>query len=60
MYMVTAQMDKTYFTHKSRAPHIRLLRKLTVGLRRAVFVRTNENPSSLNRLLCRLFYRLGY
>lgn len=60
IYMVTAQMDETHFTHKHREPHIRLLRKLTVPLRRATFVRTNENPSLANRLLCRLFYRLGH
>ncbi|MHC4534551.1 MAG: DUF362 domain-containing protein [Planctomycetota bacterium] len=60
MYTSCAHMDKTHFTHKSRAIHIRLLRKLTIPIRNTFFVRTNENPTWANRLANWLFYKLGY
>jgi uncharacterized protein (DUF362 family) len=60
IYTCCAHMDKTRFTHKSRAIHIRLLRKLTIPLRQTFFVRTNENPTWANRLASWMFYRLGY
>jgi hypothetical protein len=60
LYTVSAQMDETHFTHKSRALHIRALRKLTVPLRRTFFVRTNENPSLANRIASWILHRLGY
>ena len=60
LYMVSAQMDESHFRHKSNAVHIRLLRKLTVPLRRTFFVRTGENPTIGNRLMSWLLYRLGY
>ena len=59
-YTAAAQMDKTYFRHKSTALHIRMLRKLTVRLRRIFFVRTGEKPSLENRIVSWVLYRLGY
>jgi uncharacterized protein (DUF362 family) len=59
-YMVSAQMDETHFTHKSKALHIRLLRKLTLPLRRTLFLRTNEDPSLGNRIASWILHRLGY
>jgi hypothetical protein len=59
-YAVSAQMDETHFEHKDKALHIRLLRKLTVPLRRTFFVRTNESPSLANRIASWLLYKLGY
>ncbi len=60
LYSACAQMDETRFPHKSRALHIRALRRLTVPLRQTFFVRTGENPSLANRAASWLFYRLGY
>jgi uncharacterized protein (DUF362 family) len=60
VYMVSAQMDETFFRHKSKAVHIRILRRLTVPLRRAFFVRTNEDPTVANRIVSWILYRLGY
>jgi len=60
LYSVAAQMDETHFRHKSNAWYIRLLRIMTVPLRRAFFLRTPEKPSGLNRFISWLFYRLGY
>ena len=60
LYMVSSQMDETHFRHKSRAWHIRLLRRMTVPLRRTFFVRTGEDPSAGNRFMSWLLYRLGY
>ncbi|MGA6994371.1 MAG: DUF362 domain-containing protein [Candidatus Deferrimicrobiaceae bacterium] len=60
MYSAAAQMDETHFRHKNRALHMRLLRRLTVPLRRAFFLRTGENPSLANRLFSSLFYKLGF
>jgi len=59
-YTACAQMDKTHFTHKNKALHIRLLRRLTVPMRRTFFVRTGEKPTWANRLASALFYRLGF
>ncbi|MFA6148160.1 MAG: DUF362 domain-containing protein [bacterium] len=59
MYSAAAQMDETHFRHKNRALYMRLLRKMTVPLRRSFFLRTGENPSRANRLFSSLFYKLG-
>jgi uncharacterized protein (DUF362 family) len=59
-YTCCGQMDETHFSHKSRAAHIRLLRKLTLPLRRMLFVRTNEDPSWANRFASWALYKLGY
>jgi uncharacterized protein (DUF362 family) len=60
MYSAAAQMDETHFRHKNRALYMRLLRRSTVPLRRAFFLRTGENPSRANRLFSSLFYKLGF
>jgi len=60
MYSAAAQMDETHFQHKDRALYMRLLRRITVPLRRAFFVRTGENPSMVNRLFSSLFYKMGF
>lgn len=60
LYSVAAQMDETHFHHKSQAWHVKLLRRLTVPLRRTVFLRTGEHPSLANRFFSWLFYKLGY
>ena len=59
MYSAAAQMDETHFKHKNRALYMRLLRRMTVPLRRAFFLRTGENPSRANRLFSALFYKMG-
>jgi uncharacterized protein (DUF362 family) len=59
-YTSCAQMDESHFTHKSRSLPIRMLRRLTVPLRRTFFVRTGERPTWANRLASALFYRLGF
>ena len=59
-YAAAAQMDETHFRHKGRAWHIWLLRRVTVPLRRTLFLRTGENPSLGNRMLSWLFYQLGF
>jgi uncharacterized protein (DUF362 family) len=58
-YMASAQMDEKHFQHKDKALHIRLLRKLTLPLRRTFFVRTGEIPSLGNRIASWLLYKLG-
>jgi len=40
--------------------YMRLLRRLTVPLRRSFFLRTGENPSPANRLFSSLFYKMGF
>jgi hypothetical protein len=60
LYTAASQMDESHFQHKSRALHIRFLRRLTVPLRRTFFLRTGENPSLSNRLAGWLFYRMGF
>ncbi len=59
-YTAAAQMDEKHFRHKSKALHIRLLRKLTLPLRRMFFVRTGENPSLGNRIASWVLYKLGH
>ena len=59
MYSAAAQMDETHFKHKNRALYMRLLRRMTVPLRRAFFLRTGENPSRANRMFSSLFYKMG-
>jgi hypothetical protein len=59
MYSAVAQMDETHFHRKNQALYMRILRGLTVSLRRAFFVRTGENPSAGNRFFSWLFYRMG-
>ncbi len=53
-------MDEKHFRDKSKALHIRLLRKLTLPLRRMFFVRTAENPSKGNRIASWVLYKLGH
>ncbi|MHB1024378.1 MAG: DUF362 domain-containing protein [Desulfobacteria bacterium] len=60
MYAAAAQMDETHFSHKNRALYMRLLRRVTVPLRRAFFVRTGENPTPANRFFSWLFYKMGF
>jgi len=60
MYSAVAQMDKTHFHYKNKALYMRILRRLTVPLRRAFFVRTGENPSFSNRFFSWLFYQMGF
>jgi uncharacterized protein (DUF362 family) len=60
LYSAASQMDESHFHHKSNAWYIRLLRWLTVPLRRTFFLRTGENPSLANRLVSWLLYRMGY
>jgi uncharacterized protein (DUF362 family) len=60
LYSISAQMDETHFRHKDHSWHIRLLRRLTVPLRRTFFLRTGENPSWTNRLVSRILFRMGY
>ena len=60
MYSAAAQMDENHFHHKNKALYMRVLRKLTVPLRRAFFVRTGENPSLGNRFFSWLFYQMGF
>jgi uncharacterized protein (DUF362 family) len=59
-YTASAQMDEEHFRHKDKALHIRLLRKLTLPIRRMFFVRTGEDPSLGNRIASWLLYKLGY
>jgi uncharacterized protein (DUF362 family) len=59
-YAAAAQMDETHFTYKDRSLKMRILRKLTLPLRRAFFLRTGEDPSLANRLFSRLFYEMGF
>ena len=59
-YAACAQMDETHFRHKDNGWHIRLLRRLTVPVRRTFFVRTGENPSLTNRVASWLLYRMGF
>jgi uncharacterized protein (DUF362 family) len=59
-YTATSQMDEKHFRHKSKALHIRLLRMLTLPLRRMFFVRTGENPSLGNRIASWVLYKLGH
>jgi uncharacterized protein (DUF362 family) len=60
MYAASAQMDESYFHYTVRNWYMPLLRRLTLPLRRAFFVRTGENPSATNRFFSWLFYRMGF
>lgn len=60
IYHCCSQMDEDQFELKSNAIHIKLLRKLTVPLRRTFFKRTNEKPTWYNRLVSRALNKLGY
>lgn len=60
IYTCCAQMDEEHFKHKSRNLHIKLLRKLTIPLRRMFFKRSNEKPTWYNRLASWIFYKLGF
>jgi hypothetical protein len=60
LYMVSAQMDETHFHHKNNSAPVRQLRRFTVPIRRAFYVRTGENPSWTNRFMSWLFYKMGY
>jgi uncharacterized protein (DUF362 family) len=59
-YSGCAQMDDGHFRHKSKAIHIKFLRKLTVPLRRTFFKRNNEKPTWYNRLASHVLYKLGF
>lgn len=59
-YTACAQMDETHFRHKDEGWSIRLLRRLTVPVRRTFFVRTGENPSLSNRAVSWLMYHMGF
>ena len=58
-YTSGAQMDESYFTYKGRQWYLLFLRRLTLPVRRAVFLRNGEPLSVLYGLANRLFYRLG-
>ena len=60
LYSAASQMDETHFHHKNNTLYMRVLRWLTVPLRRTFFLRTGENPSFGNRLFSWLFYKLGF
>jgi uncharacterized protein (DUF362 family) len=59
-YTASSQMDESHFQHKSKALHIRMMRKLTLPLRRMFFVRMGENPSLGNRIASWMLYKLGF
>jgi uncharacterized protein (DUF362 family) len=60
LYSVAAQMDETHFRHTSDEWYIKVLREMTVPLRRTFFLRTGEEPTAANRFFSKLFYHLGY
>ena len=60
LYSIAAQMDETHFKHTSNQWYVKLLRALTVPLRRTFFLRAGEHPAGANRFFSWLFYRLGY
>jgi uncharacterized protein (DUF362 family) len=60
LYSAASQMDETHFHHKNNALYMRILRKLTVPLRRTFYVRTGENPTLANRFFSWLFFKMGY
>ncbi len=59
-YHCCAQMDRKQFKLKSNALHIKLLRRLTLPVRRMFFNFTNERPTWYNRLVSRALNKLGY
>ncbi len=60
LYKISAQMDESHVEHKSKALHVRLLRKLTTPLRDTFFVRTDRNPTAANRFVSWLLCQMGY
>lgn len=60
LYSVAAQMDETHFPHTSNEWYVKLLRQMTVPLRRTFFLRTGEELSAANQFISWLFYHLGY
>lgn len=60
LYSVAAQMDETHFKHTGNQWYVKMLRALTVPLRRAFFLRSGEHPAAANKFFSWLFYRLGY
>ncbi len=60
LYSAASQMDETHFHYKNNALYMRILRKMTVPLRRTFFVRTGENPTLANRFFSWLFYKMGF
>jgi uncharacterized protein (DUF362 family) len=60
IYAGAAEMDQTEFAPRKLGWFTRLLRKLTVPIRRAFFIRTGENPTWYNRFFSWLFFKLGY
>ena len=60
LYAAASQMDETHFHNKNNALYMRLIRSLTVPLRRTFFLRTGENPTAANRFFSWLFYKMGY
>ena len=59
-YNSCAQMDEDRFKLKKNAVHIRLLRWLSLPIRRTFFKFTNEKPTWYNRMVSRAINRLGY
>jgi uncharacterized protein (DUF362 family) len=59
-YTACSQMDESHFTHKNKAIHIRLLRRLSLPIRRTFFRRGNEKPTWYSRLVSWGLYKLGY
>lgn len=59
-YNSCAHMDKEHFKLRSNAIHIKLLRFLTLPIRRTFFNFTNEKPTWYNRLVSRVLNKLGY
>jgi len=60
IYTCCAQMDERQFTHKTKAGPIKLLRKLTVPIRRMFFKLSSEKPTWYNRLASWVVYKLGF
>ncbi len=60
LYMVSSQMDEKRFRPKNNSVPVRMLRSITDPLRRTFFVRSGETPSTMNVLVNRIFYWLGY
>ena len=59
-YNSCAHMDENRFKLKRNAIHIRLLRWLSLPVRRAFFMFTNEKPTWYNRMVSRVLNWLGY
>jgi hypothetical protein len=59
-YNSCANMDENHFKLKRNAIHIRLLRWLSLPVRRTFFMFTNEKPTWYNRMVSRVLNWLGY